>query len=41
LDIFSRYVVGWLLAQRECAHLASSSKCIPSNSPSTPTAGRP
>jgi putative transposase len=23
LDIFSRYVVGWLLAQRECAHLAS------------------
>ena len=22
LDIFSRYVVGWLLAQRECAHLA-------------------
>jgi putative transposase len=23
LDIFSRYVVGWLLAERECAHLAS------------------
>jgi putative transposase len=22
LDIFSRYVVGWLLAERECAHLA-------------------
>ena len=23
LDIFSRYVVGWLLAERECAHLAT------------------
>jgi putative transposase len=23
LDIFSRYVVGWLLAERECAHLAA------------------
>ena len=23
LDIFSRYVVGWLLATRECAHLAA------------------
>ena len=23
LDIFSRYVVGWLLAHRECAHLAA------------------
>jgi putative transposase len=23
LDIFSRYVVGWLLAERECSHLAA------------------
>ncbi len=38
LDIFSRYVVGWLLARQESAALA---KVLITESSSMPTAGRP
>ena len=49
LDIFSRYVVGWIVAQgkariwpRDSSRRPVSSKmCTPGNSPSTPTTGRP
>ena len=50
LDIFSRYVVGWMIAPRECAELAeqliadtvrASTTSSPARSPCTPTAAPP
>ena len=48
LDVFSRYVVGWMIAYRESAELAKrlidhscrAQTSRPANSPSTPIAAR-